>query len=551
MFDQDVDDQNQSFASSLDASKPKMSREERKKLRDKRRSKGASRGVKSDTSTSFENNRRLANNDNSEEERCLTLLKLNEDDLLRFVAKVNKVYQDLLKRPAPFMTFVFCGMQSAGKSTIMERFLNSVLNIVQQGTGTRCPLDATCIHDNTCVDAVCELYGEELPEADRGDNLTVHEVFERITRHNKKLGAEDNFSTKPLHLIYKSAKVQNMRFVDTPGIISNQSTGKDNREEIKTILRSEMRKPNTKLCVLLEPKEFATNPILDFCDDSLGGRKKWIDSATFLMTKFDKQLDDARTATKANDFFDEFFHNKCKPHLVITPTLDREDLAPDILFEKRTNLIHSADEHEKDKFDQWLEGHERFRLENSATEKPLYDDVRSKIGFPSAKQVMREIMLKDTIERLPEVIKSLRNDLDKCNAEYDILRDKKKFNDPQNLRNVVTRMLFQIQRRILDYLDGDLELSLKFPEKLQTLDEEMDDEEDSEWSTKRLNHHSEKEDDWRARASMLEEFPKEIQAGEKFLGGKQYHRALVSDRFSQLVVSQESLHFDLPFCRIV
>ena len=109
-----------------------------------------------------------------------------------------------------------------------------------------------------------------------------------------------------------------------------------------------MRKPNTKLCVLLEPKEFATNPILDFCDDSLGGRQKWIHDATFLMTKFDKQLDDARTATKANDFFDEFFENNCRPHLIITPTLDREDLPPGILFEKRSKLIESADEHEKE-----------------------------------------------------------------------------------------------------------------------------------------------------------------------------------------------------------
>jgi hypothetical protein len=527
MFDQDTND---AFASSLNGSKSKISREQRKKLRDKRRSKRISTGSnETNTHGGVENNGRAFKADNDSDNRHLALLKLNEDDLLQFVAKVNKVYQDLLKRPAPFMTFVFCGMQSAGKSTIMERFLNSVLNIVQQGTGTRCPLDATCIHDSSCEDAVCELYGEELPEDECGDQLTVIDVFERITMHNKKLGEEDSFSTKPLHLIYRSAKVQNMRFVDTPGIISNQSTGKDNREDIKTILRSEMRKPNTKLCVLLEPKEFATNPILDFCDDSLGGRQKWIDDATFLMTKFDKQLDDARTATKANDFFDEFFENKCRPHLVITPTLDREDLEPDILFEQRTKLIQSADDHEKDKFDQWQEGHERFRVENESDEKPLHDDIKTKIGFPSAKKVMREIMLKDTIERLPEVIESLRNDLDKCNAECNILRDKQKFNDPQNLRNVVTRMLFQIQDRILDYLDGDLELSLKFPEKLQTLDDELDEEEDSEWSTKQLNHHSEKEDHWRARVSNLDEFPYEIQADLKFLGGKQYHRALVCE----------------------
>ncbi|VEU40799.1 unnamed protein product [Pseudo-nitzschia multistriata] len=514
------------YDSSLNGSKSMPSREERKKLRNKRRSKGAHNINGKDNRGSADNVGSSFSPSMDTEDRYIALLNRNEDELLKFVAQVNKVYQDLLKRPAPFMTFVFCGMQSAGKSTIMERFLNSVLNIVQQGTGTRCPLDATCIHDTTCNTAVCELYGEELPEDERGDQLTVNDVFERITNHNKKLGDEDRFSTEPLYLNYRSANVQNMRFVDTPGIISNQSTGKDNREDIKSILRSEMRKPNTKLCVLLEPKEFATNPILDFCDDTLGGRKKWIDDATFLMTKFDKQLEDARTSTKANDFFDEFFLNKCRPHLVITPTLDREDLPPDKLFEERTKLIQKADVYENDKFEQWREGHERYCIENGGVEDPLHIDIETKIGFPSAKKVMREIMLKDTIERLPEVISSLRNDLDKYNAEYKNLEDKMKFNDPQNLRNVVTRMLFQVQDRILNYLDGDLELSLKFPDKLQTLDDELDEEEDSEWSTRSLNHHSEKEDHWRGRVSNLDEFPDEIYAASRFLGGKQYQRAL-------------------------
>ena len=335
----DEDTKNEGYSSSLQGSKLTMTREERRKLRYNRKSK--------ETKKNGDAKRDGVDDD----DRFATMLSRNEDELLQFVAKVNKVYQENLKRPAPFMTFVLCGMQSAGKSTIMERFLGSALNIVQQGTGTRCPLDSTCIHDSNFVEPVCELYGEELPETQHGKTLTVQEVFERITEHNRKLGAEDRFSTTPIHLVYRSSDVQNMRFVDTPGIISNKSTGKDNREDIKKILRSEMRKPNTKLCVLLEPKEFATNPILNFCDDSLGGRDKWIKNATFLMTKFDKQLDDARTATKANEFFEEFFRNECFPYLVITPTLDREDLPAAKLFSDRMKLIGEADGYEKDKFD--------------------------------------------------------------------------------------------------------------------------------------------------------------------------------------------------------
>ena len=220
MFDhQDNEDDSTTtaFTSSLNGSRSTMSREQRKKMRDKRRSKGNSRGSGERNDPSGIGLTASSMIDNETEERHLALLRRNEDELLLFVANVNRVYQKLLKRDAPFMTFVFCGMQSAGKSTIMERFLNSVLNIVQQGTGTRCPLDATCIHDSTCDNAVCELHGNELSEADHGDDLTVNDVFQRITTHNQKLAQEDSFSTEPLHLIFKSSKVQNMRFVDTPG----------------------------------------------------------------------------------------------------------------------------------------------------------------------------------------------------------------------------------------------------------------------------------------------------------------------------------------------
>lgn len=237
------------------------------------------------------------------DQRFTKMLAQNEDELLNFVAKVNKVYQEKLKKPAPFMTFVFCGMQSSGKSTVMERFMNAVLNIVQEGTGTRCPLDTTCIHDETCLEPSGDLSGNTLLEGQAGKGLSMQSVFERITAHNKMLGSEDRFCTEPLYLVYRASNVQNMRFVDTPGIISNLSTGKDNRQDIKTILRSEMMKPNTKICVLLEPKEFATNSIVQFCDESLGGREKWISNAIFLMTKFDKQLDDSRTGTKVLFFF--------------------------------------------------------------------------------------------------------------------------------------------------------------------------------------------------------------------------------------------------------
>lgn len=459
------------------------------------------------------------------DKRFAELLVKNEDELINFVVLVNKVYQEKLNKNAPFMTFVFCGMQSAGKSTIMERFMNAVINIVQEGTGTRCPLDTTCIHDEKCVTPKCELSGIDLDEA--GKDLTVEDVFGRITRHNKKLGEEDRFSTEPLRLIYRAKSVQNIRFVDTPGIISTQSVGRDNREDIKKILRSEMCKPNTKLCVLLEPKEFATNPIIDFCDQTFG-KREWIPKATFLMTKFDKQLEDSRTASKANNFFKEFHANEIFPHLVITPTLRKEDIPTKELYKARVELLDSANEDESNRFGKWHSEHQLFQQEiNAGEEETLREEIRSRVSFTSAKDEMRSIMLADTAERLPTVLNALRKELTDRQREEQILLHQQKFSDPVYLREVAFMMWVDIRRRITNYLDGDLASSIKYPDKLQTLEEEIFEEENSEWSSKDLNQLTCAEDDWRTSiANLGGEYPECVRAEERYFGGKQVQRAI-------------------------
>jgi Dynamin family len=466
------------------------------------------------------------------DDKFADLLKRNEDDLLEFVAKVNHVYQEKLKKDAPFITFMFCGMQSAGKSTIMERFMNAVLNIVQEGTGTRCPLDTTCIHDEHCVEPICSLYGNELNNP--GANLKVNQVFDRITSHNRKLSDEDRFSTEPLRLVYKASNVQNMRFVDTPGIISTKGLGNDNREDIKRILRAEMCKANTKLCVLLEPKEFATNDIINFCDETFGDREKWMPEATFLMTKFDKQLEDARTGSKANHFFNMFHECGCFPHLVITPTLPKEDLPPAELYEARLELLLSADKVESERFLSWRQGHDQYRQQDPS-DSVLSSEVADRIGFKSAKTVMREIMLQDTVKRLPEVIAELRKELSSLTKEKKTLDEKMKFNDPAELKSIVAIILYDIETRINSYLDGDLESAMNFPSTLQTLDDEIDEEENSEWAEKELNHHTAEEDVWRDLIARYEgDYPESVHPTRALFGGKQVQRAI--DFFKMVMI---------------
>jgi len=468
-------------------------------------------------------------NTNLMDKQKVDLLMNDEEKLINFVAKVNKVYQEKLKRPAPFMTFVICGMQSTGKSTIMERFMGSVLNIVQEGTGTRCPLDTTCIHDESAIEPRCELNGEELRTGDGGDKLTMEQVFQSITQHNRQLAAKDTFSTKPLHLVVRSQNVQNLRFVDTPGIISNKGTGTDNREDIKEIIVSTMKKPNTKLCVLLEPKEYATNSIIDFCDETFETRDRWINQSIFLMTKFDKQLEDSRTGSKANNFLKEYRANNIYPHLVITPTLEKEDIPTKDLFDKRQKLINSASTFEDERFGQWLEGHETF-FQNDPGDELLHPKTKQSIGFSSAKTRMHKIMLEDTALRIPEVLRQIRIELHECQTTKAELLETQKLSDPTNLKIVVEEAMWTINKRIEDYLDGDLKSSIMLTtdqQGVQSLQNELDEEEDSEWAYKVLNHYTDSENRWRDQIDSLQgKYPDELQGDKKLFGGKQVQRAM-------------------------
>ncbi len=89
--------------------------EERRKKRDARKKLSNSNAEVTGDSESQANTAGNVKGCDESDNKIAKLLAKNEDDLLNFVVKVNKVYQEKLKRPPPFMTFVICGMQSAGK----------------------------------------------------------------------------------------------------------------------------------------------------------------------------------------------------------------------------------------------------------------------------------------------------------------------------------------------------------------------------------------------------------------------------------------------------
>ena len=286
--------------------------------------------------------------------------------------------------------------------------------------------------------------------------------------------------------------------------------------------------------LLVEPKEFSTNAIIDFCDetfDSAPNGRDWKADAIVIMTKYDKNLEDSRTTNKANKFFSEYHELGIFPYVSITPTLDREDLQPDQLFLKRKDLLEGADSFEEEKFEGWISAHAKYREEDPENSK-LSPEIASRIGFPAAKNKMREVMLLDTAARLPEVLKSIREELSKCRNEKEMLEGKRKYRNPDHLKRKVGDLLQRACKRVGDYLDGDLEAAVKFPESLMDLDDELDKEDESEWADRTLGTVASVEDEERWRDLIQDVIEKEglpypywVYGEKKFIGGKQFQRA--------------------------
>ncbi|KAL3911949.1 MAG: hypothetical protein SGPRY_008506 [Prymnesium sp.] len=496
-------------------------------------------------------------------------LAQNENEMVLFMHQVNEVYHSRLRRPAPFMRYIILGLQSTGKSTILERMLKFPMNIVAEGTGTRCPLYVTCIQDPTASEPVCTLSGGGLEDA----VIAKREVFKKITEHNSSL---DGFSSEPLRLTVKSKVIQNMMFVDLPGIITTKDGGgSDNREGIKEILRGEMSKPNTELVVLLEPKEYQTNSIIDFLDESCNGnRKEWFEQATFVMNKFDLRLPDSKTGSKTNAFFSKYHENSIFPYMVINPTMEAspETMSPQEQYDERQRLLDSSEEFERSKFTKWnnvslsCEAEILHPIASRASSYPalatlqvideyysthpndcrLDPEVEKKEGFPVCTQFLRKRMLEDTARRLPDVIRTLRDEKRRLLEEIKRLEQANKYNDPAELKNVVSDIVHELRSKIIEYLDGSLRLAQKFPEKLQVLDDEINEEEESDWVHRKLNFHTEGEEAWRDHISKNMDFGKldeHVQPDVPLIGGKQYQRAF--NFFKAVMIERLPEPFDL------
>ena len=449
----------------------------------------------------------------------------DEDRLIKCTVDLNRTYEKLFKKPAPFVTFVMVGFQSTGKTTLVDRFLGHALSTIGDGTATRCPLDITVLHDDSAdAEPSCDLEGIELE--DPGKNLSVKDVFKRIDNHSKRLELQQKVSKEPLKLVFRSSKVQNMRLVDIPGLKDNQDSKNDDREAIASILRHEMDKPNTKLCVMLQSGlEFATQPIIRRCDEIFGKRSEWVGRAVFVMTKGDRLMDEKDSHGRVNRYFRPFHENGIYPHLISNPTLDESGLNHQEIYEERQRLLMTANESEENLFAEW-KNRMNQKVNFHGEQGWLDEEITQRLGFDSVQQLMRTVLLEGTRECLPEVRRELCHQQDVLQQERDNLEYRQKLGDVETLKPIVMKTLREIEDLVLRFFTNRA-YAMTSGNHVQNLLDEVKSEKSSDWARKLLN--GTREDRWRKRVEQLiasPQCPEFLQANALLVGGAQIRRVI-------------------------
>ena len=158
-------------------------------------------------------------------------------DALRAMKKLNERFPHILKAEEKIPKFLICGLQSVGKTSLLEAIANMPLGFTAEGTATRCPVEYE-LEQSFGSESYAIVNGKKINVQDLRAQVRVHmEVVKEtgdIVASGKK-GESNNFSHQILNVKIVTPDARNMILLDTPGLKSNAASGKE-RKEIENIL---------------------------------------------------------------------------------------------------------------------------------------------------------------------------------------------------------------------------------------------------------------------------------------------------------------------------
>ncbi len=199
---------------------------------------------------------------------------LNESSIKSAIQMMNRLKDAGIKNFFQVPELVVVGIQSSGKSAVLERIIGIELLPSASGLCTRTPIEVRLINTEKEEYANIFLRESETDETEKEvyvENLV--DIKQMIIDQTKlKAGGNKDIKDKPIVITVFSPKCPNLTLIDLPGVVNLPIPDSDQPENIKeitlNITRRYCEKPqNLILCVLDSCADINTNEILKFCKD--------------------------------------------------------------------------------------------------------------------------------------------------------------------------------------------------------------------------------------------------------------------------------------------
>jgi len=274
---------------------------------------------------------------------------------------------------------VVIGKKSHGKSSVIEAFFGEALNAVGTSGVTKRPIFLNVINNmNAANPKITVKRDSALKEFDHDKEVSLKDLHTELASRNKLATDE------PIIVQYESAKVCNMTFIDTPGLLDeNESDStKDEREQLVI----KLAKPSHRIIIAVEAcRDWARMDMVNFVKKVDPELSRTI----FVYNKFNTHLQGFTSTREVNKFLSQTLPD-VKTFFVTLPTGGVRDKFSE--SDKFQNKIYQA-----------------YRRDINALEQLQFDKrYESFIGVHALRKYVLNLTWKSYQESIPRILKQFR-----------------------------------------------------------------------------------------------------------------------------------------------
>ncbi|CAK9055338.1 unnamed protein product [Durusdinium trenchii] len=324
---------------------------------------------------------------------------LSAYSLLKSVQEIDPDFKDKVRVPV----MVIVGMQSVGKTSLIEAILRFPVGYTDRNTGNRCPVRYII------------RFSEHSRYVVGGEKLhNQAEVQRKVTEHMKSLQKRNSFSNQALTVEISDKDQLDIDITDLPGL---QDKAEQDSENIRQIVEHYLKDESViPVAVCKAEKSHETQIDFSMLED-VGLNAK---HALVVINYFNKQLGDLHSVSELNSYCAGYLDKFKRVHFVMLhfeEGIDKDSMG----FDERRRYDRALIPGEQKKINERIEHLQE--KEPGAQVKPgvlkalgigsALDDMQSRLsGFMEFNRTNLTVAVKEKIEALLEECKNLRESVD-------------------------------------------------------------------------------------------------------------------------------------------